>query len=243
MPLRRDQHAGHAAGSNFCLSVVKPTRKTLTTVFDALYGSYGPQHWWPGETPFEIMVGAVLTQNTAWTNVEKAIANLVAHDRLDADRIVAARKDQLANWLRPSGYFNVKAERLKNFCCWYLDAGGYKCLSGLETDEWRQSLLSVNGVGPEPADDILLYAVGRPVFVIDAYTRRLFSRLGLFAGDEPYDVMRLAIEKALGPDTGLFNEYHALVVRHAKQVCRPRPDCDACVLRARCPARRQLLPS
>lgn len=243
MPLRRDQHAGHAAGSNFCLSVVKPTRKTLTTVFDALYGSYGPQHWWPGETPFEIMVGAVLTQNTAWTNVEKAIANLVAHDRLDADRIVAARKDQLANWLRPSGYFNVKAERLKNFCCWYLDAGGYKCLSGLETDELRQSLLSVNGVGPETADDILLYAFGRPVFVIDAYTRRLLSRLDLFAGDEPYDVMRLAIEKALGPDTVLFNEYHALVVRHAKQVCRPRPDCDACVLRARCPARRQLLPS
>ncbi len=240
MPLRRDQHAGHlpenVAVSDFCLSVVQPTRKTLTTVYDALYGSYGPQHWWPGETPFEIMVGAVLTQNTAWTNVEKAIANLVAHDRLDADRIVAARKDQLANWLRPSGYFNVKAERLKNFCCWYLDAGGYKCLSGLKTDELRLSLLGVNGVGPETADDILLYAFGRPVFVIDAYTRRLFSRLGLFTGDEPYDVMRLAIEKALGPDAGLFNEYHALVVRHAKQVCRPRPVCDTCVLRPRCPA-------
>jgi endonuclease-3 related protein len=240
MPLRRDQLAGHppenAAVIDPGLSVVKPTRKTLTTVFEVLYGSYGPQHWWPGESPFEIMVGAVLTQNTAWTNVEKAIANLVAHDRLDADRIVAARKDHLANWLRPSGYFNVKAERLKNFCRWYLDAGGYTLLSGLETDELRESLLGVNGVGPETADDILLYAFERPVFVIDAYTRRLLARLGLFAGDEPYDVLRLAIEKALGQDVALFNEYHALIVHHAKQVCRTRPDCKACVLRARCPA-------
>lgn len=240
MHLHRDRRAGrlqeNGAASDFCLSVVKPARKTLITVFETLYGSYGPQHWWPGESLFEIMVGAVLTQNTAWTNVEKAIVNLATHDRLDAERIVAARKDHLANWLRPSGYFNVKAERLKNFCRWYLDAGGYTFLSGLETDELRQSLLGVNGVGPETADDILLYAFERPVFVIDAYTRRLFARLGLFAGDEPYDVMRLAIEKTLGPDVGLFNEYHALIVRHAKEVCRTRPACDTCVLRPRCPA-------
>ena len=240
MHLHRDRRAGrlqeNGAASDFCLSVVKPARKTLITVFETLYGSYGPQHWWPGESLFEIMVGAVLTQNTAWTNVEKAIVNLVTHDRLDAERIVAARKDHLANWLRPSGYFNVKAERLKNFCRWYLDAGGYTFLSGLETDELRQSLLGVNGVGPETADDILLYAFERPVFVIDAYTRRLFARLSLFAGDEPYDEMRLAIEKTLGPDVGLFNEYHALIVRHAKEVCRTRPACDTCVLRPRCPA-------
>ena len=119
---------------------------------------------------------------------------------------------------------------------WTLGAGGYTFLSGLETDELRQSLLGVNGVGPETADDILLYAFERPVFVIDAYTRRLFARLGLFAGDEPYDVMRLAIEKALGLDAGLFNEYHALIVRHAKEVCRTRPVCDTCVLSPRCPA-------
>ena len=148
-------------------------------VFNALLSAHGPQHWWPGDTPFEIMVGAVLTQNTAWTNVEKAIANLVKHDKLSAAGIVAARKDHLANWLRPSGYFNVKAERLKNFCRWYVEAGGFNALSKLDTDTLRDSLLSVNGVGPETADDILLYAFDRPVFVIDAYTRRLFSRLGL----------------------------------------------------------------
>ena len=182
------------------------------------------------------MVGAILTQNTAWTNVEKAIANLLAHDRLDARKIVAARKDHLANWLRPSGYFNVKAGRLKNFCRWYLENGGFRVLSRLDTAPLRAALLSVNGVGPETADDMLLYAFERPVFVIDAYTRRLFARLGIFHGKEEYDTMRVAIESALGPETALFNEYHALIVRHAKETCRVRPRCDNCVLFDRCPA-------
>jgi len=215
---------------------VKPGRRQLTTVFNALYRCYGPQHWWPGDSPFEIMVGAVLTQNTAWSNVEKAIANLVAHERLDAGRIVAARKEQLARLLKPSGYFNIKAQRLRNFCRWYLAAGGYAALAELQTNELRRALLTVNGIGPETADDILLYAFGRPVFVIDAYTRRLLARLQLCDGDEPYDDMRLAIEAALGPDAALFNEYHALIVRHAKDVCRIRPRCGGCVLNRRCPA-------
>ena len=207
-------------------------------VFNALLSAHGPQHWWPGDTPFEIMVGAVLTQNTAWTNVEKAIANLVKHDKLSAAAIVAARKDHLANWLRPSGYFNVKAERLKNFCRWYVEAGGFNALSKLDTDTLRDSLLSVNGVGPETADDILLYAFDRPVFVIDAYTRRLFSRLGLIVGDEAYDDLRLACEDRLGADAGLYNEFHALIVLHAKTVCRVRPRCGDCMLRVNCPAGR-----
>ncbi|MEN8205021.1 MAG: endonuclease [Pseudomonadota bacterium] len=210
---------------------------TLKTVYRLLYDAHGPQHWWPGDTPFEVMVGAILTQNTAWANVEKAIANLVTHDRLDAGRIVAARKDHLANWLRPSGYFNVKAGRLKNFCRWYISAGGFRALSQTATDELRPMLLSVNGIGPETADDILLYAFERPVFVIDAYTRRLFVRLGLFDGNESYDTMRVAIESILGPDTALFNEYHALIVHHAKEICRVRPRCGDCVLFDRCPAR------
>jgi endonuclease-3 related protein len=210
---------------------------TLNTVYHLLYDTHGPQHWWPGETPFEVMVGAILTQNTAWTNVEKAIANLLAHDRLDAGKIVAARKDHLAGWLRPSGYFNVKAERLKNFCRWYLEQGGFRALSRMGTTQLRSALLSVNGVGPETADDMLLYAFERPVFVIDAYTRRLFTRLGLFNGKESYDTMRAAIESALGPETALFNEYHALIVRHAKEICRVRPRCADCVLFDRCPAR------
>lgn len=210
---------------------------TLNAVYHLLYDTYGPQHWWPGETPFEVMVGAILTQNTAWTNVEKAIANLVSHNRLDAGKIVATRKDHLANWLRPSGYFNVKTERLKNFCRWYLEKGGFRALSRMDTAQLRVALLSVNGVGPETADDMLLYAFERPVFVIDAYTRRLFVRLGLFNGNESYDTMRVDIESILGPETVLFNEYHALIVRHAKEVCRVRPRCGNCVLLDCCPAR------
>ena len=213
---------------------------TLSAVYHRLHDTHGPQHWWPGDTPFEVMVGAILTQNTAWTNVEKAIANLVSHKRLDAGKIVATRKDHLANWLRPSGYFNVKAERLKNFCRWYLQQGGFRALSRMDTAPLRTALLSVNGVGPETADDMLLYAFERPVFVIDAYTRRLFVRMGLFNGNEGYDTLRLAIESALGPDTALFNEYHALIVRHAKEVCRVRPHCGDCVLFDRCPARLSL---
>ena len=209
---------------------------TLNAVYHLLYDTYGPQHWWPGETPFEVMVGAILTQNTAWTNVEKAIANLVSHNRLDAGKIVATRKDHVANWLRPSGYFNVKTERLKNFCRWYLEKGGFRALSRMDTAQLRVALLSVNGVGPETADDMLLYAFERPVFVIDAYTRRLFVRLGLFNGNESYDTMRVDIESILGPETVLFNEYHALIVRHAKEVCRVRPRCGNCVLLDRCPS-------
>ncbi|MGD2112917.1 MAG: endonuclease [Gammaproteobacteria bacterium] len=212
------------------------SRRTLRAVHDVLFAHYGPQHWWPGDTPFEIMVGAVLTQNTAWSNVERAIANLVARNRLDPAAIVTARRDHLANWLRPSGYFNIKATRLKNFCRWYLEAGGYAALQRLDTDSLRAALLGVNGVGRETADDILLYAFRRPVFVIDAYTRRLFARLGLVGGDEDYDHLRRVIEQALGPDEPLFNEYHALIVRHAKEICRVRPDCRTCVLRRRCPA-------
>jgi endonuclease-3 related protein len=215
---------------------VTPGRRQLTTVYNTLYRCYGPQHWWPGDSPFEIMVGAVLTQNTAWSNVEKAIANLVAHDRLDAGRIVGARKEQLARLLKPSGYFNIKAQRLRNFCRWYLAAGGYQALAEMPTGELRRALLTVNGIGPETADDILLYAFERPVFVIDAYTRRLLSRLRLCRGDEPYDDLRLMIEAALGADAALFNEYHALIVHHAKDVCRVRPLCAGCVLQRRCPA-------
>jgi endonuclease-3 related protein len=215
---------------------VKPGRTSLLEVYNVLFTAWGPQRWWPGETAFEIMVGAVLTQNTAWTNVEKAIANLVSRDKLSATSIVAARRDHLANWLRPSGYFNVKAGRLKNFCRWYVEAGGFTALSKLDTRVLRDALLSVNGIGPETADDMLLYAFERPVFVVDAYTRRLFSRLGFIAGDEAYDAIRLAVEDKLGPDVELYNEFHALIVRHAKTVCRVRPLCGDCRLRANCPA-------
>lgn len=184
------------------------------------------------------MVGAILTQNTAWTNVERAIDNLVARDRLDAAAIVRARHDHLANWLRPSGYFNIKARRLKNFCRFYLEHGEFDGLQRHDTVTLRALLLSVNGVGHETADDMLLYAFERPVFVIDAYTRRLFARLGLYAGDEPYDELRLDIERRLKGDVPLYNAFHALIVRHAKEHCRVRPRCGGCMLRAKCPSAR-----
>lgn len=219
------------------MTMLKLPSRRLRSVFDRLLDGYGPQDWWPGDTPFEIMVGAVLTQNTAWINVERAIANLINQRALDPARILAAPEDRLADWLRPSGYFNIKARRLRNFCRWYLEAGGYDTLTALETQPLRHALLAVNGIGPETADDILLYAFDRPVFVIDAYTRRLFARLGLIAGDEGYEQLRQAVERALGADAALFNEFHALIVAHAKEICRVRPRCAECVLRRGCAGR------
>lgn len=209
--------------------------RKLRSIFQQLLAQYGPQDWWPGETAFEVMVGAVLTQNTAWTNVERAIVNLTANASLSPERILTVDEAQLAEWIRPSGYFNIKARRLRNYCRWYTDAGGYHALSKLPDMELRRALLTVNGVGPETADDIILYAFERPVFVIDAYTRRLFARLGLIQGNEAYEELRAGLEHALGADVALFNEYHALIVVHAKDICRVRPRCNECVLRKACP--------
>lgn len=214
---------------------------TLRQVFELLHHRYGPQHWWPGDTPFEVMVGAVLTQNTAWSNVEKAIANLKAHGALDPAVIHHTHAATLAAWLKPSGYFNIKARRLQNFCAWYLDAGGLAPLQQLETPALRKALLAVNGIGPETADDMLLYAFERPVFVIDAYTRRIFSRLQLVAGEESYEELRHYFEEGLGrgaDNVPLFNEFHALIVVHAKQVCRAKPLCGSCCMQRRCPVGR-----
>jgi endonuclease-3 related protein len=227
---------------------------SLLMVFDRLYAAHGPQHWWPGDSPFEIMVGAVLTQNTAWINVERAIANLAAENALHPDRILDLPEKTLARHLRPAGYFNVKARRLRNYCRWYVENGGYDELSRRTTAELRRGLLSVNGIGPETADDILLYAFERPVFVIDAYTRRIFSRLGLIEARAGYEEFRAFFEEGLSQELktsrrapawpkhlrslhGLFNEYHALIVAHGKNVCRARPSCSACPMLGSCPSR------
>ncbi len=210
-------------------------RGELRWIYRRLLAHYGPQHWWPGETAFEVMVGAVLTQNTSWKNVERAIENLKGAAMLDAQAITRARHERLASLLKPSGYFNVKADRLRHFCQWYLEQGGLTTLKRWQTPRLRHALLGVKGIGPETADDILLYAFNRPVFVIDAYTRRLFARLGLATGEESYDALREQFESALGPDVPVFNEYHALIVAHAKDICKPKPHCHSCCLRARCP--------
>ena len=207
------------------------------TVYKHLHKHYGPQQWWPGDSPFEVMVGAILTQNTAWTNVEKAITNLKQANALNPESIVHAKHELLVEWLRPSGYFNIKAKRLKNFCNWYLQQGGYKPLQRLDDDELRHAVLSVNGVGPETADDIVLYAFDRPVFVIDAYTRRIFSRLGLIDQDLGYETLRHLFEQQLHNEknkVALFNEYHGLIVSHAKEHCRVKPQCKGCPLRRGC---------
>lgn len=205
-------------------------------IYGRLLAAYGEQDWWPGDMPFEIMVGAVLTQNTAWTNVEKAIANLKAAGVLEPDAILALADDQLGELIRPSGYYNVKARRLKNFCRFLVDAGGAGELAILPTEELRAAVLSVNGIGPETADDILLYAFDRPVFVIDAYTRRLLQRCGLASGEESYETLRSGFEQALGEDVFLYQQYHALVVQHAKIACAARPRCTVCGLAQDCPA-------
>lgn len=180
------------------------------------------------------MVGSVLTQNTAWANVEKAINNLKQANALSAETILSTHHARLAKWLKPSGYFNIKAKRLKNFCQWYVEQGSFKSLSRLDTEQLREQLLSVNGVGPETADDIILYAFERPVFVIDAYTRRIFSRVGMISGDEGYEELRSVFEKTLRLDAALYNEYHALIVKHGKDICRSRPHCDQCCLTGVC---------
>jgi len=208
----------------------------LQELFDTLLAQYGPRHWWPGETPFEVCVGAILTQNTNWGNVEKAIANLKAADRLSMTGIDSLLPNELAALIRPAGYFNVKATRLQAFTAFVLQEYGGS-LDRLFTGPWqttRQELLAVKGIGPETADSILLYAGQKPSFVVDAYTRRIFSRLGLVDELISYDRLRDFFMDRLPLDTALFNEYHALIVELGKQACRPKPQCRDCCLLARC---------
>jgi endonuclease-3 related protein len=190
--------------------------------------AYGPQNWWPAETPFEVMVGAVLTQNTAWQNVERAIRNLKQKGQLTLEAVDKLEHKELAEIIRPSGYYNIKAQRLKNLCQWTVQQGGISGISEYPTTELRDALLSINGIGPETADDILLYAFNRPVFVIDAYTRRLLAKMQLISGNESYETLRKGFETCLNGGQVLYNEYHALIVRHAKQKCEAQDNCRHC---------------
>lgn len=210
-------------------------RSVLQTIYRDLLRTYGPRSWWPAESPFEVMIGAILTQNAAWTNVEKGLVRLRALVPLEPERILSLSPESVADALRPVGYFNVKAQRVLGFCQWLIAHGGVAGLSQWDTQRLRAALLAVHGIGPETADDILLYAFNRPVFVIDAYTRRFFGRLGLIQGDEKYDVLRQLFEVALKPDAAIFGEYHALIIEHGKHVCRARPQCAVCGWRKECP--------
>ena len=206
-------------------------------MFDDLLRAFGPQHWWPGRTRFEVMAGAVLTQNTAWTNVEKAIANLRRDRRLTPARMHALPLPALAALIRPAGYFNVKARRLRaltGLICGRF-GGSLDRLFALDTPALRRTLLDTHGIGPETADSIALYAARRPVFVIDAYTRRMMERHGWAPRDLPYDDLAARFTASLPRDTALYNEYHALIVALGKTRCRPTPRCPGCPLQSRLP--------
>jgi endonuclease-3 related protein len=205
----------------------------LMEIYRLLDDRYGPQHWWPGDSPFEIITGAILTQNTNWLNVEKAISNLKDAGLLDPVGLLQVDIDRLAGLIRPAGYFNIKARRLKSFIEWLFAngrRGSIDRVAEMPTDSLRESLLQINGIGPETADSILLYAFDRPVFVVDAYTCRIMGRHRLLEPDADYEQVREFLESGTAADTTLFNEYHALLVRLGKEYCRPKPKCAGCPL-------------
>lgn len=209
----------------------------LKDYYRDLLDRYGPQGWWPGKTPFEVMVGAILTQNTAWKNVEKAIATLKTFALLDPQRIQETDQDTLALAIKPAGYFNVKAKRLKSFVDWFVTThdADPESLKRLPPDRLREDLLAIKGIGPETADSILLYALGVPTFVVDAYTYRVATRHGLIGEEATYDDLKELFERSLPRKAETYNEFHALLVAVGKQYCRPAARCEECPLRRRLP--------
>jgi endonuclease-3 related protein len=204
----------------------------LLDVYRRLLDRFGPAGWWPGETPFEVCIGAILTQNTSWGNVEKALAVLRRRGRLSFEGLARLPPTRLATLIRSSGTYRVKARRLAAFVAFLGREYGGR-VHAMSTDPpqvLRDKLLSVKGIGPETADSIALYAARIPLFVIDAYTRRVFSRLGRLRGDEPYVVAQRVFMDRLPRDPALYNDYHAQIVRLAKDVCRKRPRCEVCPL-------------
>lgn len=211
--------------------------KQLFTIYQTLSDHFGPRHWWPAESPFEVVIGAILTQNTAWTNVEQAIRNLKRADALTIEKLSSLPIQQFEVLIKPSGFFRQKASRLQNLAKhlqkeWQSDLSAF-CRGSL--DDARERLLARPGIGPETADSILLYAAGRPSFVVDAYTRRTFGRLGFLHGREEYDEIRLWFMQSLPEQTDLYNEYHALIVQLAKSYCRKNKTlCLECPLNGAC---------
>jgi endonuclease-3 related protein len=202
------------------------------TVQRLLLKRYGPQHWWPGETPFEVMVGAVLTQNTSWRNVTRAIANLRARDLMEPAALYAVPNEELAELIRPAGYFRLKAKRLRTLLDYVMDrwAGSLEEMFEAPTEQLRAELLEINGIGPETADSILLYAAGKASFVVDAYTYRVCVRHGWIEPEVDYEGLKEFFESALPEDVPLYNELHALLVRVGHEHCRRRPKCEGCPL-------------
>ena len=213
----------------------------LKIIFEKLTYAYGPRHWWPAETPLEVAIGAILTQNTNWKNVEMAIANLRSEIRLTSQALIEIDRDKLEQLIRPSGFFRQKAERLQLFAE-HLSAhhdGSLEQLLRQPLAAARHELLRLKGIGAETADSILLYAGALPSFVVDAYTRRLFERLGYLHGKESYEQVRSQFMTQIPVDPNVYNEYHALIVEHCKRFCRKQPRCGDCCLNGICQKTRE----
>lgn len=202
-------------------------------MYQKMFDTLGPQYWWPGETPFEIIIGAILTQNTNWSNVEKAIKNLKNAGKLTPEAIYELDVIALSQYIRPSGFFNVKARRIKTFINWLFSkcGGNLSKLFAQDLQTLRSELLAVKGIGPETADSILLYAGNLPTFVVDTYTHRIFSRHGFIPEESSYDEIKSLFEENLPKDVKLFNEYHALLVNTGKKFCKPKKFCERCPLK------------
>jgi endonuclease III related protein len=205
----------------------------LIKIYRTLYQTYGPRHWWPGETSFEVMVGAILTQNTSWRNVEKAIQKLKGKGVLNPEGIHHLKRSELARLIKSSGYYRIKTDRLKSFIDFLFEeyGGNIKKMGRERLGELREKLLGVKGIGPETADSILLYGLKKPIFVVDAYTRRILSRHGIIPEKASYEEVQKLFMDYPPRDEKLFNEYHALFVYLGKTVCKKTPRCDICPLR------------
>jgi len=222
-------------------------REILHILYERLSRSIGPLHWWPADSPFEVIIGAILTQNTAWTNVEKAIRVLKEKNLLHPRRLYAIREKTLAGAIRSSGFFNLKAKRIRAFLRFLFRhyQGDLARMFAEETAILREKLLRINGLGPETVDSILLYAGAKPVFVVDAYTKRILLRHRLISEKAGYEEIQNLFMANLKSDVRLFNEYHALLVHVGKHFCRPVPCCGTCPLQGiekKIPASRQLAP-
>lgn len=208
-------------------------RSVLEQAYDRLLASFGPQHWWPGDSPLEVLVGAVLVQNTAWRNVERAISNLRDADLLDIRTLDALRVEELAELIRPAGYYRIKARRLHNLLAFIVHEydGSLDAMFHMDLATLREQLLGIHGIGPETADAILLYAGGVPTFVVDTYTHRVLARHGWIGYDADYHEIKDYFESSLPADAALYNEFHALLVRLGKDYCRKtKPNCRECPL-------------
>jgi endonuclease-3 related protein len=206
---------------------------TLLQVYDRLLAYLGPQNWWPGDSPLEVLIGAVLVQNTSWANAEKAIDNLREADLLDVHALAETTQDELEVLLRPAGYFRQKSARLRNVLAYVVDRrhGSLESMAAATTATLREELLAIKGIGPETADAILLYALEKPSFVVDTYTHRILARHNWIGAEADYHQIKDHFESELPDDPALFNEYHALLVQVGKQYCKKSdPKCDECPL-------------